>query len=135
MSTLVAAGEAAHPEIFEQLKPAERDALTLAAAVHEGRDRDTWGGIHYWDQLVERIKLARIGGPNLADWWEHISQRMDVQLWPSNRVDVTRIITGNDPAVLDHLIGQTDYLVGAVLRLCVSAARETRSDQQEELPL
>lgn len=137
MNTLIEAGETAYPSIFELLTPPELDALALAAAVHDDRDREQWGGIHYWDQLTERCKLARIAGPNLADWWGDIAQRMGVSLRRSNRASVTEILNRDDPAVLDHLVDQTDYLIGCLLRLCTEARRTStiEANEAQELPL
>lgn len=125
---LLALGEATYPAIWETLLPAQRDALTLITAIHEGRDRDTWGGLRYWDQLTERVVLSRIAGPGLRSWWTKISTDMGVVLWPSNRAAVTEILQADDPKVLAELSDNAAFLVGSLLRLCVDASRASRPD-------
>jgi hypothetical protein len=128
---ILALGEAAHPEIWGTLSPAQRDALILVAAVHEGRDRDTWGGLRYWDQLTERVVLSRIAGPDLESWWTKIATDMGVVLWSSNRAAVAAVIQSDNRAVLTELTDNAAFLIGALLRLCVDAARASRPDRAD----
>ncbi len=137
-SKLLDLGMQEFPQIFGGITQQESEALTLLAAVHEGRDSTIWAGLGYWDQLLERAKLSRISGPTLKDWWNKISQDMDVVLYENNRQAVTEILTENSPQVLETITNDTEYLVSSLLRLCADTRNKNykktnSSDIQGEL--
>jgi hypothetical protein len=105
--------------IFSSLPDDERNALIVAAIVHESMDWDTWGGVTYWDRLLERMRLARIGGPTLQNWFTHLTFAMNLSLTANNRKTAAEIICSDDsPKILMQLIENTEWII-TLLRVCV----------------
>lgn len=94
-------------------RPDERTAVTLAGLAHATRDRHTWGGLGYWDQLAARILLATYRADDLPGWWEQMCRTMgcgqpgDVK----DREALARALAAPDAAgVLATLAAHTDAI-------------------------
>lgn len=91
--------------------PAQRTAVTLAALAHTTRDRATWGGPTYWDQLAARILLGTYRADTLPAWWQQMCRSMGCgqpSLAADRQALAAALAQPDGPAVLDHLAGATD---------------------------
>lgn len=52
------------------------DACRLVAVVHTTRDRQTWTGISYWEQLPARVLIAARSASTVGEWWQQMCVRM-----------------------------------------------------------
>lgn len=121
-------GASKAPNIFGTLSQQEMDAVTLLAAVHRYRDRETWGGILYWGQLEERCVAARSAGPDLSDWWSSISRQMGVEVGQADREEVAEIVATNNRKVLG-LMGDNATWIVTLLRVIADHQRKTGATQ------
>ena len=127
---LLEIGNEKFPEVFGELSTAEQQAVELVAHIHDNRDREQWGGLTYWSQLSERIQLARIGGPRLSNWLTEISDAMGVNPRKGTLQAIAPIVAQNDPATLQELAGNTEWII-TLVRLANDERRAELAPKEE----
>lgn len=113
-------------------------ACELVAMVHITRDRATWTGQSYWDQLPARVLISARAASTLPEWWQQMVTRMGCG-HPSRTEDrqhLARLLTtSDDTAVLHTLDTERDALavtVRAAWDIHFGARRATAATQPDE---